>query len=266
MTAPTIESFVRPPVFIPCDPSLPRIGDCGIGVDETALKTKEVFSSRLNFGMFAFVSTMLVPNAPKLLRRFVRHGEFRQKLSKTAICVDRESAREQIKEAQFQQRLNHLCQQAEDTWWFPNATANSISGKAPVFYSPSWTGEPRPPKESFELVAPELEESTIKSLYEYGFHPYWLGLQPFTIGGPISDYEKEQRELEQKEQRKRKLLIVLNSSKSRMSTVMSNAVFDVLIGGTKLGQAASSRGLKPRSLSMTIMRVTDRLQDLPKTA
>jgi hypothetical protein len=82
----------------------------------------------------------------------------------------------------------------------------------------------------------------------------------------MSDYEKEQHELQQKEQRKRALLTVLNNSKSRMSTAMTNALFDVLFDGTKVGEAASSRGLNPRSLSMTVMRVTQRFQSMSKAA
>ena len=215
--------------------------------------------SRQDFSIFAFMSVLLVPTALRQMRTVFRHEKFRQKFSERAARIHQDSRRRHIQEAEFQKILNRLCQLAEDTWWFPNATANNISSKLPAFRSPNWTGEPRPPEaQSVEPVTREFEESTVKSLLGYGFHPQWLGLQPFTIGGPISDYEKEQRI--------RKLLIVLNSSKSRMSTAMSNAVFEVLVDGTKLGQAASSRGLKPRSLSMTILRVTDRLRNLPKTA
>ncbi len=223
--------------------------------------------SRNQFALFAMVSVLLVPNALQQMRPVFKHEKFRQKFSDKATRIDQESARKHAEEIRFSQRVSRLCQLAENTWWFPNATVNSISAKLPTFHLPNWTGEPRPPEaESVELVTPTLEESTIRLLIGYGFHPSWLGLQPFTIGGPLSDYEKEQRELEQKQQLRRKLLIVLNSSKSRMSTAMSNAVFDVLIDGTKPGQAACSRGLKPRSLSTTIMRVKDRLQNLPKTA
>ncbi len=136
-----------------------------------------------------------------------------------------------------------------------------------VFVPPSWTGSPRPSdvetvkRDTVKWVIDEFDHETIKSLTSSGFKASWLGLR-FGSGG-VSDYDREQRELKQKEQRKRDLLTVLNSSKSRMSTAMSNAVFDVLINGTKVGEAASSRGLNPRSLSMTLMRVTQRL---PKAA
>jgi hypothetical protein len=258
-----------PPVqtlAIPINAGSAQGGDCGIRVDKPALEAKEVFDSREKFGVFAFASTMLVPNAPELFKRFLRHEEFRKRLSDKAARIEDESAREKVKEAQFHQRLNRLCRVAEDTWWFPNATANSISTKGPVFHSPNWMGEPRPlGAETLKWVTDEFEESAIKLLRDCGFSWQSLGLQPFSADA-VSDFEKEQRALEEKNQRMRKLLIALNSSKSRMSTAMSNAVFDVLVDGTKLGHAASARGMKPRSLSMAIHRVTGRLQNLGEVA
>ncbi len=51
-----------------------------------------------------------------------------------------------------------------------------------------------------------------------------------------------------------------------MSSAMSNAVFDVVVDGTEVGKAASARGLKPRSLSITVMRIKQRMDDLSNAA
>jgi hypothetical protein len=163
-----------------------------------------------------------------------------------------------------------------DRFWFPRRPEDHRSFRESrrkrrtktVFVPPSWTGSPRPSgAETVPLrwVTDEFDHETIEFLTEHGFRSSWLGLRPFTSGG-MSDYEKEQHELQQKEQRKRALLTVLNNSKSRMSTAMTNALFDVLFDGTKVGEAASSRGLNPRSLSMTVMRVTQRFQCISKAA
>jgi hypothetical protein len=153
----------------------------------------------------------------------------------------------------------------DDRFWVPRRAEDRRSFRESrrkrrmktVFVPPSWTGSPRPSgADTVQLRSvTDFDHKTIKSLTSSGgLRSSWR----FGSGG-VSDYDREQLQLQQKEKRKRDLLTVLNNSKSRMSTAMSNAVFDVLIDGSKVGQAASSRGLNPRSLSMTMMRVTQRL-------
>jgi hypothetical protein len=246
---------------IPFEGDAAKGGELGIRVSGNGPITKDNSDHHDTFAMFAFVSAMLVPNALKLFRSFLRHQEFHKRFSDKAGRMEDESAREKVKEAQLNQRLNRLCQVAEDTWWLPNATANSISTKGPVFRSPNWTGEPRPSgAETLRWTTDEFEQPTIKLLRDCGFRYAWLQLQPFSLD-VVSDFEEEQRALALKRLRERRLLRALNDSKSRMSTAMAGGVFDVFINGTKIAQAASARGLKPRSLSMAIWRISDRLRN-----
>ncbi len=130
-----------------------------------------------------------------------------------------------------------------------------------IFRAPSWTGTPRPEAETVKLRSvTEFDLRTIKLLMAGGGRSSRFG------SGGMSDYDKEQLELQRKKQRKRDLLTVLNSSRSRMSSAMFNAVFDVVVDGTEVGKAASARGLKPRSLSVTVMRLRQRMDDLSNAA
>jgi hypothetical protein len=119
----------------------PQFFGYGYTASGTARRLRELLEDPSKFKVFAFISCLLCPNAGKEFRRLRRHQAFRTKHSKK---TGRELKRGLLAEGKFENHVDRIVAIAEDLWWFPNATAHSISPARPPFNPPHWAGDPPP--------------------------------------------------------------------------------------------------------------------------
>ncbi len=113
---------------------------------------------------------------------------------KIAVIVN---VRPNLRQIEIENRRFWIPRRAEDRRSF--AEEHRKRRVKTIFRAPRWKGTPRPEAETVKLRSvTEFDLRTIKLLMSSGG------------SGGMSDYEKEQLELQRKEQRKRDLLTVLN--------------------------------------------------------
>jgi hypothetical protein len=133
------------------DPPQPvaEVSGYGLTAARSGRDLREFLEDPSRFKVFAFVSSMLNPHAGRDFRRLRLHQEFRTKHNQR---TGRElkhgyiGKKKYTTDAQLEKRAEHLTQVAEDLWWFPNATVNSISksrnfGRPPQWIQRYWKGE-----------------------------------------------------------------------------------------------------------------------------
>jgi hypothetical protein len=119
----------------------PQFSGYGYTASGTARRLRELFEDSSKFKVFAFISCLICPNAGKQFRRVLHHQKFRtERFKKTG----RELKRGLLADSKLEKRIDRIVEIAEDLWWFPNATAHSISLTRPPFNPPHWAGDPPP--------------------------------------------------------------------------------------------------------------------------
>ncbi len=123
---------------------LEQVAGCGLTAARSGRDLRELTEDPRRFQLFAFVSSLFCPDAGKQFRLLRRHQEFRTKHNQRTGrelkhgCIGKEKY---ATDAQLEQRAERIAQAAEDLWWFPNATADSISPARPPFNPPHWVGD-----------------------------------------------------------------------------------------------------------------------------
>ena len=143
-------ALLEPINWIPFEDSpqpVAEVSGYGLTAARSGRDLREFLEDPSGFKVFAFVSSMLNPHAGGDFRRLRRHQEFRTKHNQR---TGRElkhgyiGKKKYTTDAQLETRAERLTQVAEDLWWFPNATAHTISPLRPPFNPPHWAGDPPP--------------------------------------------------------------------------------------------------------------------------